>query len=131
MFPQGMADHPRQRDPDVAVDEVLLSRAGRRVVVAAGPLDARAIALGGGIVQGEEPALVRLKAVAHSAEQQRREQIDAAAADGAEQGVGAAELVADAAGPEPGSGGALAACEQETEQQRFDKFSVALVEEGS
>lgn len=59
-----------QSDPDVAVDEVLVRRPGRWVVVMAGALDLGALVLGRAVVQGEKQRSRRSDVAQGVAEQQ-------------------------------------------------------------
>ena len=56
-MPQRVTGQPGQRDPEVAVDELLAGRPGRRVVMDAGALDVAAVAWRGRVVEGEEQAV--------------------------------------------------------------------------
>ncbi len=129
-MPLRVSDDPGGRDPDVAVEELLMGRPRGGVVVQAGALDAGAVALGGRVVQGQQPARAGVDGAVEVAEQQGSAGGDLAAAEGAEQRVGAAEFVGDAGGAEPGGGGASAVGQEFAEEQGLDEFGVALVEEG-
>ena len=118
-----------QADPVVAVEEQLAGRAGRGVVVDAGAFGAGAVALGGGVVQGQRPARPGVEGAAAVAEQQAGAGGALGAAEGAQRGVGTAELGGDAGGAEPGGGGAAAAGQEFPEEQWLDRFGVTLIEE--
>ena len=53
-IPGRVANQPGQRDPDVAVDELLAGRSRRGVVMDAGPLHLGSVACGWGVVDGKE-----------------------------------------------------------------------------
>src|SRR5258708_4197325 len=124
-----MLDDPGERHPDVTVDIALVGGAGRGVVMEAGAFDARAVALGGRIVQGEQPAWPGVDGTAEVAEPDGGEGINLAAADGSQQGVGAAEVVGNAPGPEPGGGGAPAVGQEEADEQGWEQFGMTPVEQ--
>ena len=72
----------------------------------------------------------RVDGAALTVPQQRGEGVNLAAAEGAQQSVGAAEGVADAGGAEPGGGGTAAVRQQGAQEEGFQQFGVAVVEEG-
>jgi hypothetical protein len=100
-------------------------------VVQAGALDAGAVARGGRVVQGQQPARAGVDRAAEVAEQEAGAGGNLAATEAAEQGVGAAEVVGDAAGAEPGGGGAAAVGQEFADEEGLDEFGVPPVEEGS
>src|SRR5205814_2152075 len=106
-----------------------LGRPGRRVVMQAGTLDTRAITLGGRVIQGEQPARTGIDGAAEIGEERGSAPAGLAVAEGTEHGIGAAELVADAAGPEPGGGRTAALGQEFAQEERLDEFSMAWVEE--
>jgi hypothetical protein len=67
-------DDPGEGDPDVAVQEALLGRPGRRVVVDAGPLHVRAVARRRAVVLGEHDRRSRRQAAHAQAQQQAVQQ---------------------------------------------------------
>jgi hypothetical protein len=129
-MPIRVADDPGAGDPEVAVEEALGGGARGGVVVQAGALDFGAVTLRGGVVQGEQPARARVEVAAEAVEEQGGEQAGLAPAEGAQQGVAAAEVVGDAPGAEPGGGGAAAAGQEQAQEQRREELGVAFVQEG-
>jgi hypothetical protein len=97
-----------EHDPDVTVEVLLASRSRAGVVVGAATLDLGPVACGWCVVDGHGQAL--------GAGQRRPDGLDdgdgevaSIASGGADGGVGGAELVGNAAGPEPGGDGIGAA----------------------
>src|SRR5262249_58073991 len=105
--PEGVADNPGEGAPDVAVDQLLVGRAGGRVVVDAGPLDLLAVAPGRRVVQREQQPALGGEQGHGAAEQQGGEQF-ALAAQGAQEVIVGLVVVPQAGGAEPGGDGAAA-----------------------
>src|SRR5437660_1777579 len=85
-IPLGMANDPGGGDPDVAVEELVSSRTWGGVVVDAGPLDAGSVALGGRVVQGQQPVWAGVDLAAQVGEQQSGAEGNLAAPERAQQG---------------------------------------------
>jgi hypothetical protein len=120
-------DDPGQRDPDVAVEEALVGRPRRGVVVDAGALDLGAVALGRRVIQGEQQRPVGVEAEQGAAEQHPGEPAGAAAQRGEEVVVGG-ETDADAGGAEPAGDGAPPLGEEGAAQQDGEPPGESLVE---
>jgi hypothetical protein len=123
-----MEDDPGQADPDVAIEEFLLGRSRRRVVVQASALDVATIALGGAVVDGEEQRPVGGKPVEGVAEQQAREEVGVAS-QGRQEIVVSREAVADVGGTEPTGDGAATFGEEGTQEQNGQSPGMSLVQE--
>jgi hypothetical protein len=82
--PVGVMDDPGGGDPDVAVEVVLVGGSRGGVVVKAGSFDVGAIALGGGVVEGEPPARSGIEGASQVPKQDRGEGVDLGASEGAQ-----------------------------------------------
>jgi hypothetical protein len=125
----GMADDPVERDPDVPVDVALVGRPGRGMVMQAGAFDVGAVALGRRVVDAEQPERAGVDGPAQAAEEDAGEGIEVAPTEGPQQGVATAELLGHVAGAKPGGGGTAAVGEQGAEEQWFQQFGMAGVEQ--
>ncbi len=113
----------------MAVQEALVGRTGRRVVVQARPLDVRAVALRRGVVQGEQQRSRGGDVAEGGAEQQSREQVGAAG-EGGEEVVLGGETGTDAGGAEPAGDGAATLGEEGPREEDAQAEGVALVQTG-
>ena len=127
--PERVADDPGQGDPDVAVEELLVGRPRGGVVVDAGPLDVRAVALGRGVVQRRTAAARPGRGRPGRGGAAGGEPVGVAAQGGEEVVVGG-EAGADAGGAEPAGDGAAALGEEGAEEQDGEAPGEALVEAG-
>ena len=127
--PPRVAHQPGQRHPDVAVDKLLPGRPRRRVVVDAGPLHARAVALRRRVVQAEQQTRsTRPQPRQQHEEQQPRGHPGRASPHRPQQGVGRPEVVGDARGPQPTGNGAAAAGEHDAAQETQEAGLAAEVQ---
>ena len=99
-------------------------------MVDAGPFHTGALALGRGVIEGEQPAGAGVERTAEATEEQGRVAIDPAAADRAEQVVAAAEVVGAVAGPEPGGGGPAAVGEEDALEEGLEEVGLAGIDQG-
>lgn len=125
----GMTDDPVEGDPDVAVEVALVGRSGRGVVMQAGAFDLGTLALGGGIVDAEQPEPAGGDGPAQAAKQDVGEGFKVLPTEGPQQRVAAAKLLGHVASAKPGGGGAPAVGEEGAEEQRFEPVGVAGVEQ--
>jgi hypothetical protein len=114
--PTRMPGEGCEADPNVAVDELLTGWTRRGIVVDSRPFDARAIARGRRVVDGQAQAPGPGQAGADRRPRGQRQGI-AVAADGVDRVIGAAELGGNRGGSEPGRGRTLALGEQDSRQQ--------------
>src|SRR5207253_8165045 len=103
--PPGVAYQPGQRHPDMAVEELLVGRTRRRVVVDPGPLDLRPRAWRRRVVQAEQEAFAGHQD-AHSQAQQQRGHYAGPWPQAAEEVIILAEVGAQAGRAQPAGHGA-------------------------
>ncbi len=115
--PAGMAHDPGQGNPDVPVEELLVGRSGGGVVMDAGPLDVRPVALGGRVVQRQQQPLARIDQRHRPAEQQRGDILDVAS-EAAEEVIIASVIVAESAAAQPTGDRSPALGEEHAREQR-------------
>jgi hypothetical protein len=113
-------------DPDVAVDVFLAGGTGAGVVVDATAFDMRAVARGGGVVDGQTQA--SLPEQGFDGQEGGGGHVVGVASDGADGDVTPAEVGGDAGGAEPGGDGASPLGEEDAEQQQRHAGGGALVE---
>jgi hypothetical protein len=113
--PPGMTHDHCQRHPDMSVAKRIAAGTRRRIMMDACPLDTRSVAFGGGIVDGQEHALL-----AFEDRQQKDQQSDSqflpSPPDTLQKEVEALKVVADAGGPNPRSDHSPATGEQRSQQ---------------
>ena len=111
-----MPQDPRQRYPNVAIEVLGVGRAGRGIVMDARPLDLRAVAFGGRVVQGQQQPLA-----AGQLPQQQRKQSGShrfgLASHGGDEVVITAEAASHGGSPQPTGHGLRLSGEQDTQQQ--------------
>jgi hypothetical protein len=98
--PQGVEDDPGEANPDVTVQELLLSRSRSGVAVKSVTLDVRSVPLGRAVVDGEKQQLVWGESTPSVAEQQTSEEVRPASRSGQEVVVDG-KAATDVGGTEP------------------------------
>ena len=112
-----MPHHPRQRDPNVAIDKLRTGRPRGRVVMHTGPFDLRSITLAGRVVHGQQNATVGGDDLHSAAQHDRGQRLDLAS-HSKDEVIIVLIVLAKFAGPQPTRHGAASRGEQQAAQQR-------------
>src|SRR5258708_5704111 len=95
-----MTHDPSQGHPDMAIEELLLGRSGRRAVMNPGPLDVPSIALRRRVIQSQEQPVARNDHTDGDAEEHHADAFDIAS-EAAQEVIIESEIVAEFAAPQP------------------------------
>ena len=127
--PPRMPHGQRERDPDVAVEILLVGRTGRGIVMDVGPFDLRPVTLGRRVVDDRQQPIGQRQGPQHQNQQPRGDRF-ALASEAGQEVIIVREVGADAGGSQPRRDGATPVGKEDPAQQHRQPPAIPGMQSG-